>query len=179
MEEEKSSRIRPKESSGCLIHGRTYKYFQPVPTRWNDNDVYGHVNNIEYYSYFDTVISTYLVKEGGLDFLAGPVIGVCAESHCRFLRELTFPETVDAGLRVEHIGRSSVRYGIGLFQQRGIAWRQRAGLCTCLWIVRHGGQLRCRPHCAQPLSCSSPRLNREGQSGVLPGAEQVWHMTHL
>ncbi len=61
-----------------------YKYFQPVPTRWNDNDVYGHVNNVQYYSYFDTVISTYLVKEGGLDFLAGPVIGVCAESHCRF-----------------------------------------------------------------------------------------------
>jgi acyl-CoA thioester hydrolase len=64
-----------------------YKHFQPVPTRWRDNDVYGHVNNIEYYSYFDTVISTYLIKEGGLDFLAGPIIGVCAESHCRFLRE--------------------------------------------------------------------------------------------
>jgi acyl-CoA thioester hydrolase len=96
-----------------------YKHFQPVPTRWNDNDVYGHVNNIEYYSYFDTVISTYLIKEGGLDFLAGPVIGVCAESHCRFLRELTFPETVEAGLRVEHIGRSSVRYGIGLFRSEG------------------------------------------------------------
>ena len=96
-----------------------YKYFQPIPTRWRDNDVYGHVNNIEYYSYFDTVISTYLIKEGGLDFLAGPVIGVCAESHCRFLRELTFPETVEAGLRVEHIGRSSVRYGIGLFSSEG------------------------------------------------------------
>jgi acyl-CoA thioester hydrolase len=96
-----------------------YKYFQPMPTRWNDNDVYGHVNNVEYYGYFDTVISTYLIKEGRLDFLAGPVIGVCAESHCRFLRELTFPETVDAGLRVEHIGRSSVRYGIGLFCGEG------------------------------------------------------------
>ena len=92
-----------------------YKYFQPIATRWNDNDVYGHVNNIEYYGYFDTVINTYLIKEGGLDFLAGPVIGVCAESHCRFLRALAFPETVEAGLRVEHIGRSSARYGIGLF----------------------------------------------------------------
>ena len=93
----------------------TYKYFLLIPTRWNDGDVYGHVNNVEYYGYFDTVISTYLIKEGGLDFLAGPVIGVCAESHCRFLQALAFPETVEAGLRVEHIGRSSVRYGIGLF----------------------------------------------------------------
>ena len=93
-----------------------YKYFQPIASRWNDVDVYGHVNNIEYYGYFDTVISTYLVKEGGLDFIAGPVIGVCAESHCRFLQELAFPETVEAGLRVEHIGRTSVRYGIGLFR---------------------------------------------------------------
>ncbi len=97
----------------------TYKYFLLIPTRWNDGDVYGHVNNVEYYSYFDTVISTYLVQEGGLDFLAGPVIGVCAESHCRFLHELAFPETVEAGLRVEHIGRSSVRYGIGLFRSGG------------------------------------------------------------
>ena len=97
----------------------TYKYFLLIPTRWNDGDVYGHVNNVEYYGYFDTVISTYLVQEGGLDFLAGPVIGVCAESHCRFLHELAFPETVEAGLRVEHIGRSSVRYGIGLFRSGG------------------------------------------------------------
>jgi acyl-CoA thioester hydrolase len=97
-----------------------YKHFQAIATRWNDNDVYGHVNNIEYYGYFDTLINTYLIKEGGLDFLAGPVIGVCAESHCRFLQELTFPETVEAGLRVEHIGRTSVRYGIGLFRS-GVA----------------------------------------------------------
>jgi acyl-CoA thioester hydrolase len=93
----------------------SYKHFQQITTRWNDNDVYGHVNNIEYYGYFYTVINTYLIQEGGLDVFAGPVIGVCAESHCRFLRELTFPEIVEAGLRVEHIGRSSVRYGIGLF----------------------------------------------------------------
>ena len=97
----------------------SYKYFQLIPTRWNDGDVYGHVNNVEYYGYFDTIISTYLVQEGGLDYLAGPVIGVCAESHCRFLHELAFPETVEAGLRVEHIGRSSVRYGIGLFRSGG------------------------------------------------------------
>lgn len=93
-----------------------YRHFLPLPTRWKDNDIYGHVNNVEYYSYFDTVINTYLILEGGLDIHAGGVIGVCAESHCKFLGELAFPETIDAGLRVEHLGNASVRYGIGLFR---------------------------------------------------------------
>jgi acyl-CoA thioester hydrolase len=93
-----------------------YPHFLPLPTRWKDNDIYGHVNNVEYYSYFDTVINTYLILEGGLDIHGGGVIGVCAESHCKFLGELAFPETIDAGLRVEHLGNSSVRYGIGLFR---------------------------------------------------------------
>ena len=94
-----------------------YLYFLPLTTRWKDNDVYGHVNNVEYYSYFDTVINTYLIREGGLDIHHGPTIGLCAESHCKFLGELVFPETIEAGLRVEHLGNSSVRYGIGLFRQ--------------------------------------------------------------
>lgn len=94
-----------------------YRHFVSLTTRWKDNDVYGHVNNVEYYSYFDTVINTYLIAEGGLDIHHGPAIGVCAESHCRFLGELAFPETVEAGLRVEKLGNSSVRYGIGLFRQ--------------------------------------------------------------
>jgi acyl-CoA thioester hydrolase len=93
-----------------------YRHFLPLATRWKDNDIYGHVNNVEYYSYFDTVINTYLIVEGGLDIQSGGVIGVCAESHCKFLDELAFPETIDAGLRVEHLGNSSVRYGIGLFR---------------------------------------------------------------
>lgn len=93
-----------------------YPYFLALPTRWKDNDIYGHVNNVEYYSYFDTVINNYLILEGGLDIQAGGVIGVCAESHCKFLGELAFPETIDAGLRVEHLGNTSVRYGIGLFR---------------------------------------------------------------
>jgi acyl-CoA thioester hydrolase len=92
-----------------------YPYFQAIGTRWKDNDLYGHVNNVEYYSYFDTVINTYLIREGGLDIHAGAVIGVCAESHCRYLKSLAFPDTVDAGLRVSRLGRSSVRYEIGLF----------------------------------------------------------------
>jgi acyl-CoA thioester hydrolase len=80
-----------------------------------DNDVYGHVNNVVYYSYFDTVINRYLVHEGGLDVAHGETIGLCVESHCRYLRPIAFPDDVDAGLRVEHLGRSSVRYGIGIF----------------------------------------------------------------
>jgi acyl-CoA thioester hydrolase len=93
-----------------------YRWFLPIGTRWKDNDVYGHVNNVEYYSYFDTAINAFLIREGGLDIHRGEAIGVCAESHCRFLDSLAFPETVDAGLRVAHLGRSSVRYEIGLFR---------------------------------------------------------------
>ena len=96
---------------------QNYPHLLPIPTRWKDNDVYGHVNNVEYFSYFDTVINTYLIRAGGLDIHRGEVIGLCAESHCKFLSELAFPETVEAGLRVEHLGRSSVRYGIGLFRE--------------------------------------------------------------
>ena len=82
-----------------------------------DNDVYGHVNNVVYYSYFDTVINEYLIREGGLDIHAGSSIGYCVESQCRYMAALAFPETIDAGLRVAHLGTSSVRYEIGLFKQ--------------------------------------------------------------
>ena len=92
----------------------SYPHTLTIPTRWKDNDVYGHVNNVEYYSYFDTVINEYLITEGGLDISAGEVIGVCAESHCTYHGAITFPETVEAGLRVGHLGRSSVRYEISL-----------------------------------------------------------------
>lgn len=94
-----------------------YRHFTAVTTRWKDNDVYGHVNNVEYYSYFDTVINTYLIVEGGLDIHRGQAIGVCAESHCSFLGGMAFPETIEGGIRVEKLGNSSVRYGIGLFRQ--------------------------------------------------------------
>lgn len=92
-----------------------YPHFEVVSTRWMDNDIYGHVNNVVYYSYFDTVINRYLIREGGLDIAAGEVIGVVAESHCRYLRGLAFPMEIDAGLAVGKLGRSSVRYEIGLF----------------------------------------------------------------
>jgi len=93
-----------------------YLWFQAIPTRWMDNDVYGHVNNVVYYSYFDTVVNGYLIKAGALDIQKSPVIGLVVETSCRYRAPITFPETVIAGLRVERMGTSSVRYEIGLFR---------------------------------------------------------------
>ncbi len=94
-----------------------FPHFLVIPTRWMDNDVYGHVNNVVYYSYFDTVINEHLIKDGGLDIHQGSAIGYCVESQCRFMAPLAFPEILDAGLRVAHLGKSSVRYEIALFRQ--------------------------------------------------------------
>ena len=92
-----------------------FRHFEPIATRWMDNDVYGHVNNVVYYAYFDTVINRYLIAEGGLDITRGEVIGVAAESHCRYRRAVAFPAELEAGLRVGKLGRTSVRYEIGIF----------------------------------------------------------------
>ena len=92
-----------------------YPHVLDIPTRWKDNDVYGHVNNVEYYAFFDTVINRWLITEGGLDIHDGDVIGVCAESHCTYRDGFSFPDDVEAGLRVGKLGNSSVRYEIGLF----------------------------------------------------------------
>ncbi|TDR94052.1 acyl-CoA thioesterase [Enterovirga rhinocerotis] len=93
-----------------------YRLFRTIPTRWMDNDVYGHVNNVTYYSYFDTAVSGYLVESGAIDIRASTVIGYAVESQCRYFAPMTFPDTVVAGLRIGHRGRSSVRYEIGLFR---------------------------------------------------------------
>jgi acyl-CoA thioester hydrolase len=93
-----------------------YGAFYEIPTRWMDNDVYGHVNNVHYYSYFDTAIAHFLMREGGLDPWRSEVIGFCVESACRFRRAVRFPERITAGLRVSKLGRTSVRYEIGLFR---------------------------------------------------------------
>src|SRR4051794_20733176 len=94
-------------------------HFLDIPTRWHDNDAYGHVNNVDYYAFFDTVINRWLIEEGGLDIHEGESIGLCAESHCKFLAAVSFPETIEAGLRVGHLGRSSVRYEIELYRKDG------------------------------------------------------------
>lgn len=93
-----------------------YAHFHPITTRWMDNDVYGHVNNVVYYSYFDTVVNAHLIEEGVLDFAAGQVIGLVIETQCNYFSSLSFPDTVVAGLRVARIGTSSVRYEVGLFR---------------------------------------------------------------
>jgi acyl-CoA thioester hydrolase len=92
-----------------------YRVFRPIATRWMDNDVYGHVNNVVYYSYFDTLLNRYLIDHGGLDFRNGPVIGIAVETLCRFHKSFEYPENIDAGLRIGKLGTSSVRYEIGLF----------------------------------------------------------------
>ncbi|HEU4410178.1 MAG TPA: thioesterase family protein [Polyangiaceae bacterium] len=92
-----------------------YPHFLQIPTRWIDNDVYGHVNNVVYYAFFDTVINRYLIDRGVLDLAAGATIGVAVETRCRFFRSIAFPEVVEAGLRVGRVGGSSVRYEVGLF----------------------------------------------------------------
>ncbi len=87
-----------------------------IQTRWNDNDVYGHVNNVVYYAYFDTVINRWLIGEGGLDPGTSDSIGLCVESQCRYLAPAAYPDELVAGLRVTKIGRSSVRYEVGIFR---------------------------------------------------------------
>jgi acyl-CoA thioester hydrolase len=93
-----------------------YPRFLEIPTRWMDNDIYGHVNNVRYYEYFDTLINRYLIEAGGLDIHDGDVIGIAVETTCRFHRSLAFPDVVNAGLRVGKLGTSSVRYEIALFR---------------------------------------------------------------
>jgi acyl-CoA thioester hydrolase len=93
-----------------------YAHVERIPTRWADNDVYGHVNNVQHYAFFDTAINAWLIREGGLDIHGGDVIGLCAESHCAYSGALAFPDVVEAALRVGHLGRSSVRYEIALFR---------------------------------------------------------------
>ncbi len=93
-----------------------YRHFQTIPTRWMDNDVYGHVNNVVYYSYFDTVVNQYLMEHGALDIERSQVIGFVVETGCQYFAPITFPDVVTAGLRVARIGNSSVRYEIGIFR---------------------------------------------------------------
>jgi acyl-CoA thioester hydrolase len=112
-----------------------YPTFLAIPTRWMDNDIYGHVNNVTYYSYFDTVVNEHLVRAGGLDIRNGPAIGIVVETACRFHKPLAFPDLIDAGLRVAGIGRSSVRYEIGLFR-RGDDAPAATGRFVHVWVDR-------------------------------------------
>ncbi len=94
-----------------------YRYFLPITTRWMDNDVYGHINNVTYYSYFDTVANHYLIHEGGLDIHASSIIGLVVESRCTYRAPLAYPDRLRAGLRVDKLGNRSVTYGIAIFKE--------------------------------------------------------------
>ncbi|KQV98513.1 thioesterase family protein [Rhizobacter sp. Root1221] len=94
-----------------------YRHFTSLTTRWMDNDAYGHLNNVVYYSLFDTAVNQYLIEAGALDVRHSPVIGLVVETHCNFFASVEFPQAVEAGLRVAHRGSSSVRYEIGLFAE--------------------------------------------------------------
>ncbi|AQG99237.1 thioesterase [Burkholderia sp. KK1] len=94
-----------------------YAHFLSISTRWSDNDVYGHINNVVYYSYFDTVVNEYLLRAGVLDFSEGETIGLVVETRCNFFAPVVFPEPIEAGLRVEKLGNTSVRYEVGIFTQ--------------------------------------------------------------
>ncbi|MCR9106755.1 MAG: acyl-CoA thioesterase [Gammaproteobacteria bacterium] len=94
-----------------------YKVYYPITTRWSDNDIYGHVNNVTYYSYFDTVANRYLIEEGGLDISDGRIVGFVVNSGCEYHAPISYPEGVEAGLRVDRLGNSSVQYGIAIFKE--------------------------------------------------------------
>ena len=96
---------------------RTFKAFRRIDTRWMDNDVYGHVNNVVYYSWFDTAVNASLIEQGALDIHHGQTIGLVIETQCNYFAPLAFPQTIEAGIRVARIGSSSVRYEVGLFAQ--------------------------------------------------------------
>ncbi len=100
----------PAESRSAFAH------FQEIATRWKDNDVFGHVNNVVYYSYFDTAVNTFLIRQGVLDLQHSSVVGLVAETQCRYYSSMAFPDTVHVGLRLAHLGTSSIRYELGVFR---------------------------------------------------------------
>ena len=94
-----------------------FLHFQAIPTRWMDNDVYQHVNNVVYYSFFDTAINQFLIERGVLDIEKSTTIGLVVETQCQYFSPITFPDVVTSGIRVDKIGKSSVHYSIGLFRE--------------------------------------------------------------
>ncbi|THU01941.1 acyl-CoA thioesterase [Lampropedia puyangensis] len=107
-----SSRPEPEQRS-------QYVAFERITTRWGDNDVYGHVNNVVYYSWFDTGVNQHLIRNQVLDIHHGSVIGLVIETHCNYFAPLAFPQAIDVGIRVAHLGSSSVRYEVGIFAAEG------------------------------------------------------------
>jgi len=121
-------------------HARTeYRHFHRIATRWMDNDTYGHVNNVVYLSWFDTVVNEYLIRSDVLDVRRSEIVGYVVETYCRYLAPLAFPSAIDAGLRVSKIGRSSVRYEIAIFAE-GADSASAQGHFVHVYVVRATGQ---------------------------------------
>ncbi len=104
-------------SSSLPINRADYRLFYPITTRWMDNDIYGHVNNVTYYSYFDSAVNRYLIEAGGLDIHNAPVVGFVVNSSCQYRKPIAYPDKIEAGLRVNKLGNSSVTYGVGIFRE--------------------------------------------------------------
>ncbi len=113
-----------------------YPVFRTITTRWMDNDAYGHVNNVVYYSWFDTAVNAYLIENGVLDIHQGASIGLVVETQCNYFAPLAFPQTIEAGIRVAHQGTSSVRYEVGLFAQ-GEPLTAARGHFVHVYVDRH------------------------------------------
>jgi acyl-CoA thioester hydrolase len=112
-----------------------YRHFVAIPTRWLDNDTYGHVNNVTYYSYFDTAVNEHLIRAGGLDIVNGPAVGYVVETSCRYFKPLSFPDALEAGLAVVKLGSSSVVYEIAIFRA-GDGEPAASGRFVHVWVDR-------------------------------------------
>ena len=112
-----------------------FRIFRAIPTRWHDNDVYGHVNNVVYYSWFDTAVNAWLIENGFLDPATSEIVGLVVETGCSYFESVAFPETVEAGIAVERLGTSSVTYRIGIFRQ-GSEQAAAQGRFTHVYVAR-------------------------------------------
>lgn len=114
----------------------SYPHFTPITTRWKDNDIYGHVNNVVYYSFFDSVANSFLIQQAGLDINTAPVIGFVVASDCQYRSPIAYPDVVEVGFRVNKLGNSSVEYGMGIFKQ-GAQQASAFGTFTHVFVDRN------------------------------------------
>ena len=143
------------------VHRDGYAYFSRIPTRWIDNDVYGHVNNAVHYQFFDTVANAYLIERGGLDIARSETVAFIVASSCRYHAPIAHPADIDAGFRVNRLGRSSVEYGIGIFVA-DVPSAAAHGTFTHVFVDRKGGR-------SVPIP---PPMRAALERAVRPGAER-------
>lgn len=106
----------PAHQNQAEIQRDTYGVLYPITTRWSDNDIYGHVNNVTYYAYFDSAVNRFLIEQGGLDIHHGEIVGFVVNSHCNYLAPIAYPDDIEVGIKVNKLGNSSVTYGVAIFK---------------------------------------------------------------